>query len=140
MGHYISPPDLGDSLDAMAERIRLLEVRVCAADAWHAPTLTGGWSNFGGSYELAGYRFDGPSHVVFKGSVTGGTSGTNLFTLPAAYRPAADRRMSTVCTDNSGNTYPAMIGATPAGTVFSYCPTGPVGAIEEFHLEVGFWL
>lgn len=76
-----------------------------------APVFQNGWSNSGGSYVSMRYRLAvGPPHVTdgndgslidysdhqveLQGSVTGGTPGTTVFTLPTAYAPDSDLHLS----------------------------------------------
>jgi hypothetical protein len=80
---------------------------------WHnvgdsgEPSFQNGWGNSGGS--LAPMRFRlvvGPPDAVIytrsieiQGSVTGGSSGAAIFTLPAEYAPDADLHL-TACDDS----------------------------------------
>ena len=59
--------------------------------AWTAPTLTGSFANNGGGFETVAYLKDPFGFVHIKGvlTLTGTTSGTVAFTLPAGYRPGA---------------------------------------------------
>lgn len=61
-----------------------------ADSGWIAPTLLNSWVNFGGGYSTVGYRKVG-SLVTIRGLVKGGvtTDGTEIFTLPAGFRPPA---------------------------------------------------
>lgn len=54
---------------------------------WVAPTLTNSYTNIGSGYANSAYWKDanGNTHVYI--AVTGGTTGTSPFTLPATYRP-----------------------------------------------------
>lgn len=57
-------------------------IEVCQ---WIAPTFLNGWTIYGGGWAPPGYLIDSTGFVWMRGLITGGTS--NLFTLPAAYRP-----------------------------------------------------
>lgn len=59
-----------------------------------APTLLNSWVNYGSGYAPAGYYKDLSGMVHVEGMIKDGTttSGTNLFNLPAGFRPA--ERMS----------------------------------------------
>ncbi len=50
------------------------------------------WANFGGAWQVAGYRLMPDGTVRVRGLVTGGTvtGGTIMATLPTGYRPPAD--------------------------------------------------
>lgn len=49
------------------------------------------WAN-AATYETVGYRREG-GRIWLKGSISGGTTGTAAFTLPAGFRPPAKVRM-----------------------------------------------
>ena len=80
-------------------------------EAWTAPTLAGAWVNFGGVYLAAGYFKDSNGVVRLRGMVKSGVVGTNIFVLPAGYRPSASLRIPVdsnsayglVTVDSSGN-------------------------------------
>lgn len=55
---------------------------------WTAPSLGNSWTNLGG-YQTAGYRKSADGDVSLRGIITGGTTSTNIFTLPAGSRPPA---------------------------------------------------
>ncbi len=57
-------------------------------EAWKAPTLLNGWSNYGSSLSIAGYWKDPFGIVHLRGVLAGGTLNQKLFTLPEGYRPA----------------------------------------------------
>lgn len=61
------------------------------AETWHTPGLGTAWTNVGSPYANVQYAFDptgvGGNRVWIRGRVNVGT-GTNIFTLPAAYHPA----------------------------------------------------
>jgi hypothetical protein len=54
--------------------------------AWTAAVLTATWVNSGAGYSVAAYRIAG-NNVALRGRVNGGTAGTQIFILPAGYRP-----------------------------------------------------
>lgn len=73
-------------LVATAERLKTELDRRATKEAWITPTLQNGWTNLGGGNATAGYyKHDG--RVYIKGTVTGGTVPSAVFTLPAGYRP-----------------------------------------------------
>lgn len=55
--------------------------------SWVAPTLINSWANSGGAYATAGYWKDPWGTVHLRGRVTGGGFPTDVFVLPADYRP-----------------------------------------------------
>ena len=61
-----------------------------AQPAWTAVTFNTGFANAGGGYQTVQYRKNSLGEVELRGSATVGNNGT-VFTLPAGYRPSADR-------------------------------------------------
>lgn len=55
-------------------------------EAWIAPTLVNSWTEMAAIYPVR-YRKDSLGKVTLKGRITGGVSGTTVFTLPVGYRP-----------------------------------------------------
>lgn len=70
------------------------------------------WVNVGGTSETAAYRKDPLGVVHLKGSVSTGTIGTAVFTLPVGYRPKAIVRFAV----DSNGAY-GMCNVTSAGAV-----------------------
>jgi len=60
-----------------------------AIESLTAPSLVNSWANSGGANLVAGYWKDSFGVVRCQGKITGGSSGTTAFTLPAGYRPTA---------------------------------------------------
>lgn len=62
-------------------------------DTWIPATLTGGWTNYGGSFPTAAYRKLRGGTIQLKGLVKGGDGGVAnpIFTLPFEYRPGAGK-------------------------------------------------
>lgn len=60
------------------------------AEAFIAPTLLNSWVNWGVPFNPVGYGKDAQGFVHLRGVIKNGTTtlGTQLFTLPAGYRPA----------------------------------------------------
>jgi len=56
-----------------------------------APTFLNGWSNYGYTYDLLHYWMDSLGYVHIQGSVSSGTSVTNIFKLPVGYAPLYDK-------------------------------------------------
>lgn len=59
-----------------------------AVQSWQTPTLLNSWINNGGGFSTAQYMKDPFGFTHLKGVITGGTSATDIFTLPVGYRPA----------------------------------------------------
>ncbi len=63
-------------------------------EAWHEvgsagqPAFESGWSNFGSGFSTMAFAKDSAGWVHLKGTITGGTFITDIFVLPAGYRPA----------------------------------------------------
>jgi lysophospholipase L1-like esterase len=89
-GQTVHPNDFGH--ESMA---RLLLSVIAEGDLglydlkWQYPSLTNGWSNFGGSFAPVRYKKDNDGFVHLDGLAKGGTVGsaTPVFTLPIGYRP-----------------------------------------------------
>lgn len=60
-----------------------------ASPAWTAATPSGAWTNLGAGYHVLGYR-KVQDDVQVRGTVTGGTSGSQIYTLPVGFRPTAN--------------------------------------------------
>lgn len=89
------------------------------AEAWIAPTFINSWVAMTGT--IIGYRKDNFGKVHLKGSIKGGTVGTQAFALPAGYRPSQTVYLST----NSNNAGSSQIGISTGGSFTIY--TGTVG-------------
>jgi hypothetical protein len=62
---------------------------------WHVvgragePAFQNGWTNYDTvNYSTCAFRKDGQNFVYLKGTITSGAASTNIFTLPAGYRPS----------------------------------------------------
>jgi hypothetical protein len=60
---------------------------------WVEPALENSWSVYETGYARVAYRKDGLGYVHLKGTLKGGTAvaGTDLFALPAGFRPLANQ-------------------------------------------------
>ena len=83
---------------------------------WIAPTLLNGVSNYGGSYERAGYYKDAQGFVHLRGFLTGSGDGKHLFTLPSGYRPSRERSFATYSNSSSGS---SRVQVYPDGRVLA---------------------
>ena len=78
------------------------------------PAFQNGWSNFGAPYDGAGFYKDALGRVWLRGLIKGGTAGAvAAFTLPAGYRPSAQKFLPSV---GGGNAAATLI-VTPTGEV-----------------------
>jgi hypothetical protein len=68
-------------------------------EAWVTPTLLNSWVNFGGSEATVQYWKSATETVHIKGLIKDGTAttGTQIFVLPAGYRPTENRTFAQVC-------------------------------------------
>ena len=84
--------------------IKTLEVTTPASD-WITPTLSTGWTNYGGAGgEPASYRKDSTGTVYLKGLVTSAAAGT-AFVLPAGFRPDTAGQFATALSVGGVGTY-----------------------------------
>lgn len=58
------------------------------------PAFQGAWANVGSSNESAGFYKDAFGRVHLSGLVSGGTVGSTIFSLSAAYRPSATQEFA----------------------------------------------
>lgn len=66
-------------------------------ESWITPTMINAWVNLDTSlYNGAGYYKDNFGIVHLRGLIKGGTTSTNIFVLPAGYRPLKRLVMSTL--------------------------------------------
>jgi hypothetical protein len=89
------------------------------------PGFQGTWTNFGSGRATAGFFRDQQNIVYLKGSITGGTSGTVAFTLPAGYRPASTLLLPV--TSGSFLTVTATLDSN--GGLAPFCSGGCSGSI-----------
>jgi hypothetical protein len=104
-----------------------------AGDAWVTPTLTSPWISYpgGGNYQGARYKKLADGMVVIEGLIASNgvsVSGvSNIFTLPAGYRPTATLVFATI---NTGNAV-RQLEIVETGVVrFAALPAGAVGYIS----------
>ncbi|MEU3613536.1 hypothetical protein ABZ725_14630 [Streptomyces sp. NPDC006872] len=102
-------------------------------DAWTSPSLTSPWINYpgGGNYQGARYKRMADGMVVIEGLIASNSvsvSGvSNVFTLPAGYRPTATLVFGTL---NTGNVI-RQLEVVETGVVrFAALPAGAVGFIS----------
>ena len=100
------------------------------------PPFENGWTNFGGGRTTVGFYIDTTNVVHLKGSLTGGTSATTAFTLPAGYRPSATLLMPGA---HGGLTKVIDLTIDSTGAVIVFCEGGCSGSvgIDAISFRVG---
>ena len=91
-----------------------------AQEAWITPTLVNGWVEDGA--RVCRYKKDNCGTIHIKGWVSGGTVGQNIFTLPAGYRPLANRGFAVWAEVGYGRVFIAS-----NGSVTAFAPTTTTG-------------
>lgn len=105
---------------------------------WQAPTFTNGWSNYGSGFQALQYTRDNSGLVHIRGVVTGGASGTSIFTLPVGYRPVSDVAIPVASATYSYirvNPLGQVVyngGAAPVGINAMFVTAGPYGESVEY--------
>lgn len=101
---------------------------LAANEAWHVigtagePAFQSGWQNagLGGAPFTARFRRDVAGTVHLAGQISSGTiscGAAPVFTLPAGYRPTADRYFAVASTDGANVAEPAMVVVQASGAV-----------------------
>lgn len=119
-------PALTDAVADAGLQMQLLAESVDGLDTWKTvgaagqPPFSNGWASFAGDpvqfcRPLAGW-------LALRGSAAGGGAGAIAFTLPAAYRPPADRGHIVVWGTNPAGA--CTIDVSAAGAVRIYNQTG----------------
>lgn len=94
------------------------------------PTLSSGWSNFGGSESTIGYYRDSSAIVRFSGTLKNGTDGL-LFNLQVGFRPITNKNFIVGVSTDGANYTPAFIQIRPNGDVVKISGTGTVAMIID---------
>ena len=71
--------------------------------AVNEPDFENNWTNEGGGFETAGFYKDPFGIVHLVGDVHNGTDGTEIFTLPAGYRPSSFTDFTVRANGDTGN-------------------------------------
>jgi len=101
-------------------RVSALERRSPLPEDWHLvgdpdePAYTGTWVAVAGA--PAGYRISPDGTVSLCGTVTTGTYGTSVFTLPVGYRPTVEVELAAVVS-SSTSPYVGRVVVTTAGLI-----------------------
>lgn len=61
------------------------------APSWQTPAFQNSWANKGAGFQSVRFYVDEWGEVKLEGAMAGGAQSTVAFTLPAGYRPAANR-------------------------------------------------
>lgn len=99
--------NLENGLDTLDTKVSNMESQTVGT-----PTLLGTWANYGGGYQTAGYYKDGLNIIHLQGLIKSGASGSNIFQLPAGYRPTYRRMFVSL-----GNNAISRIDVQADGTV-----------------------
>ena len=140
----LAPVAVGDIVSALTYGPGLLVLGALLDTAWHEvgaggePAFANSWANKGSTYETVAFRHIPGNLVALKGSCQSGSLNTTIFTLPAAYRPAAERRLACAVYD-AGVYYHGQLLITSGGLV-QVQSTGPSGSVDEAHIEAVFAL
>jgi hypothetical protein len=105
---------------SLDQRIRDLASRESKIPTYEAPTLLNSWANVGGAYANAGY-YSFNQAVYLRGRVSGGSVPSDIFTLPANYRPASTLSFTVV-----GNGSFAIVDVEADGSVRAISGGGPL--------------
>lgn len=101
---------------------------IITSENWIAATLTNSWTNYAGTYELAGYRKMADGTVMLRGLVKTGTVAVAIFTLPVAYRPALNSIWQQ--TANLGTCRMSVLASTGSVQVDAYISPGTSGLVS----------
>ena len=99
---------------------------VASTDTWHSvggggePAYQNSWSGHNGS--VAQFYKDSADNVHIRGMVTGGASGTVVFTLPAGYRPTGWSEVYTA--EGAGGAGTMLVSVSSTGDVYMTTVSG----------------
>lgn len=100
-----------------------------------APTLLNSWTNKGGGYNLTGYMVHSDGFVELYGTLTGGTLGAAMFTLPTNARPAFAHLFVTAGGTGSGTA--ATITVFGDGNVFCSAASNATISLDGVRFRFG---
>lgn len=97
--------DLVDSVQQNTARVSVLENKKADQDnpAWLTPTLLNGWTNHDVTLSQISYLKDSAGYVHIKGIAKPGAMNTNVFQLPAGYRPSRTMVAGVAANTDSGH-------------------------------------
>lgn len=99
---------------------------------WITPTLTNGWTNYGGTEATAAYRKTSYGEVRLKGTIKGGALTAVAFILPLGFRPPNIRRFAV-----DSNQSPAFVEVYPSGAVALVAGSNAALSLEQVSFLVG---
>ncbi|MEC4566783.1 hypothetical protein L8C07_12575 [Paenibacillus sp. CMAA1739] len=97
--------DLVDGVQQTTSRVSVLENKKADKDnpAWLTPTLLNGWTNHDVTLSQISYLKDSAGYVHIKGIAKPGAMNTNVFQLPAGYRPSRTMVAGVAANTDSGH-------------------------------------
>ncbi|MBP1312349.1 hypothetical protein JOD82_005494 [Paenibacillus sp. 1182] len=97
--------DLVDGMQQTTSRVSVLENKKADKDnpAWLTPTLLNGWTNHDVTLSQISYLKDSAGYVHIKGIAKPGAMNTNVFQLPAGYRPSRTMVAGVAANTDSGH-------------------------------------
>ncbi len=101
--------------------------------AWVGFAFANSWSDQGGGIQTGQYMKDNSGRVWLRGSIKPGTTtaNTNMFTLPAGYRPSATRVLHYLTLNTNAGPEPGQISIYSDGTVlFEATLAGTVSIVD----------
>lgn len=113
----VLPP--GASVEVVSDGTNWHRVSQTGPGDWRAPAFVNSWADAGG-FGAASYRLEGTDVVRLEGAVTGGISGSVMFTLPVGYRPSVARIVATPDVTGAGVNFLSVATSgdvTATGTV-----------------------
>jgi hypothetical protein len=131
-----NPAGTGNSSAALvSDLLTSVAPLTLAGQTWQAVSgLGSGWAigPSGGTVQNAQYRIDAQDNLELVGLVhtTSTTPATNIFTLPAGFRPQIEQRVGCI-TNRAGTITPVQIAITTAGVV----SIGPTPTLSSTDLE-----
>lgn len=92
---------LQDKIGDLERRMQQVEPGIYPEE-WHyvgnpgEPAFQGAWVNASAPYDSLGFMLDADGFVHLKGAVTGGSTSSVVFTLPASYCPPATIKIAII--------------------------------------------
>jgi hypothetical protein len=101
--------------------------RTQPVEEWQTPTLLNAWINRGSPNNPVGYWKGTDGVVHLRGSIQSGVTNTNIFILPAGYRPPGKEVFLVLCYSSTLGYVPGRVDVFSDGTVL--CQTGPASGL-----------
>ncbi|PNQ81969.1 hypothetical protein [Paenibacillus sp. F4] len=111
--------DLVDDVQQVNARLSVVENKKADKDnpAWLTPTLLNGWTNHDVTLSQISYLKDSAGYVHIKGVAKPGAMNTNVFQLPAGYRPSRTIVAGVAANTDSGHDVLGRINIGASGNV-----------------------